>query len=99
MARLDFAWHDASEAAWSVEVKTAQGRTVPASETLWMRTREVWIHAVALDVRATFSDIPEVMLSTSLEENPRKWRAGLVRWAAGRSASSVDADVEASRWL
>lgn len=76
VARLDVAWRDASEAAWSAEVKTAQGRTVPASETLWMRTREVWIHAVDLDVRVTFSDIPEVILSTLLEEIPGKWRAG-----------------------
>lgn len=76
VARLDVAWRDASEAAWSAEVKTAQGRTVLASETLWMRTREVWIHAVDLDVRATFSDIPEVILSTLLEEIPGKWRAG-----------------------
>jgi maleylpyruvate isomerase len=27
------------------EVKTIQGRTVPASETVRMRTREAWIHA------------------------------------------------------
>lgn len=74
VARLNVAWRDASEHAWSAEVKTAQGRTVPASETLWMRTREVWIHAVDLDVRATFSDIPQVILETLLEEIPGKWR-------------------------
>lgn len=27
--------------AWQAEVVTAQGRTVPASEVLWMRAREV----------------------------------------------------------
>jgi maleylpyruvate isomerase len=31
--------------AWHSPVRTAQGRTVPASETVWMRTREVWVHA------------------------------------------------------
>ena len=92
-------WHDASEAAWSAEVKTAQGRTVPASETLWIRTREVWIYAVDLDVRPIFCAISEVMPSTLLEELPSKWRAGLVRWAASRGTSSVDVDVEALRWL
>ena len=76
VARLDVAWRDATDDAWSAEVKTAQGRTVPASETLWMRTREVWIHAVDLDVRAKFSDIPDVILSTLLEEIPAKWRVG-----------------------
>ncbi len=29
------------DTAWAHEVKTAQGRTVPMSETLWMRSREV----------------------------------------------------------
>lgn len=76
VARLDVAWREASDHAWTAQVKTVQGRTVPASETLWMRTREVWIHAVDLDVRAQFSDIPEVILSTLLEEIPGKWRAG-----------------------
>ncbi|MGP6173747.1 maleylpyruvate isomerase family mycothiol-dependent enzyme [Corynebacterium sp. A21] len=83
VARLDVAWRDAPEAAWTAEVLTAQGRTVPAAETLWMRSREVWIHAVDLGVHATFSDIPEVVLNTLLHEIPGKWRgngagAGLV---------------------
>ncbi|MHA2788515.1 maleylpyruvate isomerase family mycothiol-dependent enzyme [Corynebacterium sp. S7] len=76
LVRLDVAWRDASEQAWSHEVKTAQGRTVPASETLWMRSREVWIHAVDLNVNAGFADIPEVILSTLLPEIAGKWRGG-----------------------
>lgn len=78
LVRLDVAWRDASDEAWNAEVKTAQGRTVPASETLWMRTREVWLHAVDLGVNADFSDIPEVILATLLPEIAGKWRgAGL----------------------
>lgn len=73
IARLDVAWRDAPEEAWSHQVKTAQGRDVPAEETLWMRTREVWIHAVDLDVTAGFGDIPEVVLRTLLHEIPGKW--------------------------
>lgn len=42
-------WRDLPDANWTHEVRTAQGRTVPASETVWMRTREVWVHAVDLD--------------------------------------------------
>lgn len=74
VARLDVAWRDAPAAAWEAEVLTAQGRTVPAAETLWMRSREVWIHAVDLGVKANFSDIPEVILSTLLPEVANKWR-------------------------
>ena len=73
LVRLDVAWRDSADEAWDKEVKTAQGRTVPMSETLWMRTREVWIHAVDLNQTATFSDIPKVVLSTLIPEIVGKW--------------------------
>ena len=44
--------------AWQSEVVTAQGRIVPASETPWMRSREVMVHAVDLEVGLTFADLP-----------------------------------------
>lgn len=43
---------------WSTPVVTAQGRTVPATETPWMRAREVCVHLVDLGVGATFDDVP-----------------------------------------
>ena len=48
VARLDEKWRRLPESAWDAEVRTTQGRSVPASETVWMRTREVWIRAVDL---------------------------------------------------
>ncbi|HZK32679.1 MAG TPA: maleylpyruvate isomerase family mycothiol-dependent enzyme [Corynebacterium sp.] len=74
LVRLDVAWRDAPEEAWNAEVKTAQGRTVPASETLWMRTREVWLHAVDLNQTANFSDAPAPVLATLVPEIAAKWR-------------------------
>ncbi|WP_300908327.1 maleylpyruvate isomerase family mycothiol-dependent enzyme [Corynebacterium stationis] len=74
LVRLDVAWRDAPESAWSHQVKTAQGRDVPMSETLWMRTREVWLHAVDLNVTAKFTDIPNIVLSTLVPEIVNKWR-------------------------
>jgi maleylpyruvate isomerase len=44
---LDVEWRDLPASAWSREVRTAQGRLVPVSETVWIRTREVWIHAAS----------------------------------------------------
>ncbi|ANE05137.1 maleylpyruvate isomerase family mycothiol-dependent enzyme [Corynebacterium crudilactis] len=73
VARLDVDWRETSQEAWSHEVLTAQGRTVPASETLWMRSREVWIHAVDLGAVATFGDLPEVILHTLAAEITAKW--------------------------
>jgi maleylpyruvate isomerase len=55
---LNVEWRDLPASAWHAEVRTAQGRTVPASETVWMRTREAWIHAVDLDNGGSFTDAP-----------------------------------------
>jgi maleylpyruvate isomerase len=44
--------------AWEAEIRTAQGRLVPATEIPWMRTREVWIHAVDLGTGVGFEDFP-----------------------------------------
>lgn len=50
------------ETAWTASVRTAQGRTVPGSEIPWMRSREVWVHAVDLRVGVTFADLPADLL-------------------------------------
>lgn len=42
---------------WSREVRTAQGRTVPATEIPWLRTREVAVHAVDLATGTGFDDL------------------------------------------
>lgn len=44
---------------WTAEVVTAQGRTVPASEIPWMRSREVMVHAVDLLGGVVFDDLPD----------------------------------------
>lgn len=49
--------------AWDAEVVTAQGRTVAAGETPWMRSREVMVHAVDLGTGITFADLPATFLS------------------------------------
>ena len=48
--------------SWAQRVVTAQGREVPASETLWMRSREVLIHAVDMDMGVGFGNLPEGFL-------------------------------------
>jgi uncharacterized protein (TIGR03083 family) len=48
---------------WQAAVVTAQGRTVPASETPWMRSREVMVHAVDLGTGIRFADLPERFLT------------------------------------
>lgn len=70
---LDVRWRDLPDDRWSFPVVTAQGREVPAAETLWMRSREVWLHAVDLDVGGRLEDIPAPVLSRLLSDVTGMW--------------------------
>jgi maleylpyruvate isomerase len=72
---LNVEWRDLPADNWNHKVKTVQGRVVPAEETVWMRTREVWVHAVDLDNGATFKDIPEPVLARLLTDITGAWHA------------------------
>ncbi len=83
VARLNGKWRNLPESAWRAQVRTAQGRIISAEETAWMRTREVWIHAVDLDNGARFGDFPVVVLQSLLDDIVGMWRrkgsgAGLI---------------------
>jgi maleylpyruvate isomerase len=82
---LDVEWRDLPEEAWSHEVRTAQGRLVPASETVWIRTREVWIHAIDLRGGASTRDFPPHLHDLLLEDLIRVW----TRKAAGAQRGIV----------
>lgn len=56
------------ERAWSAEVVTAQGRTVPASQIPWLRAREAWIHTVDLGAGTGFEAFPTALLDRLLTE-------------------------------
>lgn len=73
-ARLDEKWRHLPSTAWKETVRTAQGRQVPAEETVWMRTREVWIHAVDLDNGGRFGDFPAPVLESLLTDIVGTWR-------------------------
>lgn len=70
---LSVEWRDLPDARWGEEVRTAQGRLVPVSETVWMRTREVWLHAVDLDNGARFAEIPADVLARLLKDIWGAW--------------------------
>jgi maleylpyruvate isomerase len=53
--------------AWSATVRSPQGKELPASDVPWLRAREMWIHAVDLDVGASFADMPAPMLLEVLD--------------------------------
>ncbi|MFE5707148.1 maleylpyruvate isomerase family mycothiol-dependent enzyme [Rhodococcus koreensis] len=97
VARLDEKWRNLPDSAWEAQVRTAQGRTVPVSETAWMRTREVWIHAVDLGNGGRFGDFPDVVLESLLTDITGMWRrkdlgAGLVLTVDGCEPVAVQPD-------
>ncbi|UEA57586.1 maleylpyruvate isomerase family mycothiol-dependent enzyme [Gordonia otitidis] len=80
-ARLDEAWRNLPTEKWDAQVKTIQGRTVPATETAWMRTREVWIHTIDLGAGGSFADLPEAVLIDLFDDIVGAW---------GRKGSGAD---------
>ncbi|WP_347110998.1 maleylpyruvate isomerase family mycothiol-dependent enzyme [Paenarthrobacter sp. S56] len=72
---LNVEWRDLPADNWHHKVRTVQGRVVPAEETVWMRTREVWVHAADLDNGATFADIPTPVLARLLKDITGAWSA------------------------
>jgi maleylpyruvate isomerase len=73
---------------WAAEVVTAQGRTVPATETPWMRSRELMVHAVDLDAGVTFDDLPSAFLEALVEDvlTKRGREVAVTGSPAGRAA-------------
>jgi maleylpyruvate isomerase len=63
-----FAAKIAQHTAWDARVRTAQGRDIPASNVPWMRTCEVWLHAVDLDAGIRVADFPPDVVDALLDE-------------------------------
>ncbi|SEF64365.1 maleylpyruvate isomerase [Thermomonospora echinospora] len=57
-----------SSAQWNAEVVTAQGRTVPATEIPWLRSREVCVHTVDLATGVSFADLPAGFLAALADD-------------------------------
>ncbi|GAA4547196.1 maleylpyruvate isomerase family mycothiol-dependent enzyme [Pseudonocardia xishanensis] len=106
-ARLQTACDQLRGEQWAHEVRTAQGRTVPASEIAWLRAREVWVHAADLGTGVAFADLPDDFLR-ALEADIVERRGAVpdvagplaerVAWLAGRPHALAGAP-ELDAWL
>jgi maleylpyruvate isomerase len=81
------------EEAWQHQVVTAQGRTVPATEIPWMRTREVAVHAVDLNAGVSFADLPDDLNAALVADVVKKRSASgeaaaLAEWLTGRTTGA-----------
>ena len=79
-----------TDEAWQRTVVTAQGRTVPASEVVWMRTREVAVHGVDLQCGIRFEDFSNELLAALVDDvvklRVRRGEAAtLAAWLTGRA--------------
>ncbi|MFD6275226.1 maleylpyruvate isomerase family mycothiol-dependent enzyme [Streptomyces sp. NPDC060209] len=92
---------------WQNKVVTAQGRTVPATELPWMRSREACVHAVDLGTGVSFADLPtgfltaladEISTKRGLTELPDGPLPEVAAWLAGRPHTLADAP-ELGPWL
>lgn len=85
---LESAMDALTEDQWRATVVTAQGRDVPASETPWMRARELMVHAVDLDAGVTFDDLPTDFLEALVADVlvKRGAKADVTGPLAGRAA-------------
>lgn len=95
---LETAMAALTDEQWETKVVTVQGRTVPAAATPWMRSREVFVHAVDLANGTTFADLPEDFL-LALQEDIKNKRgvvpevlgtvADVAAWLAGRPYANL----------
>jgi maleylpyruvate isomerase len=68
---LDRAFMALDLRGWDRIVRSAQGRMIPATEVLWLRVREVWLHTVDLDTGASAGDHPERLVDVLLDDLTR----------------------------
>ena len=87
---LNVEWRDLTEDAWTREIRTAQGRVMPVSETVWMRTREVWVHAVDLNNGGSVTQFPPELLDLLLGDLVTVWRRKRVAGAANIRLEPTD---------
>jgi maleylpyruvate isomerase len=70
---LSVEWRDLPDEGWDAGVRTLDGRMIPARETAWIRSREVWLHAIDLDNGGSFLDFPPDLLEALLAAVLRTW--------------------------
>ena len=80
--RFDDAATALDDEQWTARVRTRAGREITAAEVPWLRVREVWLHAVDLDVGVPLDDIPAAIAWRLVEE--------VAKWMSGRIDTSVE---------
>ena len=67
-ARLAVAIETMPASAWTAQVRSGQGKEIPATDVPWMRAKEVWVHGVDLRAGLTFADLPADLCTALVDE-------------------------------
>lgn len=70
---LDEAFEAMTEADWTNRVVSGRGDDIVATEIPWLRTREVFIHALDLGIGATALDFPAAIVDRLLDDIAPIW--------------------------
>ena len=73
--QLEDAWNAVPADAWAHSVRTMQGRVLALEGTVWMRARELWVHAVDLADDSSFTDVPSDALDQLLRDIVEAWES------------------------
>ena len=109
-AHLDVEWRDLDGAAWNARVALPDGTQIPASETPWIRAREIWLRAVDLDNGGSFLDFPAGLIDRLLAGSAANWnglgvtlaiadRAGPLTLGAEGGMQVRGSAADLARWL
>lgn len=67
--RLAAAWTSVPDQTWHRRVRSARGRDIALAETVWMRVRELWVHAVDLRGHRRFDELPADLIAALLDDS------------------------------
>ncbi|WP_051297337.1 maleylpyruvate isomerase N-terminal domain-containing protein [Brevibacterium album] len=62
-----------AEADWAAEIVSGRGGTITAAQIPWLRTREVFVHALDLGIGATTLDFPAAVVDRLLDDIAPIW--------------------------
>src|SRR3954452_20349540 len=72
-ARLAEAVPEMPPHAWSATVRPRQGHEISATDVIWMRCRECYVHSIDFDSGVEWREVPEDVLAGIVDEIFRAW--------------------------
>ena len=72
-ATLAAAWREIPRDRWAAPVSTNTAAGLPGYETVWMRVKELWLHAIDLGAGGAWDDVPAEFVDRLLADTVALW--------------------------